>query len=118
METTTVAMDSEEPSDRSQPKFMTLFISKNVYRTEIDKVEPKLWKFTCVSLILGHPVCLRLSVTLFFTFTKIRINSQEQAGCGKDKKKCFCRDCYGRQCNHSPVSLAVYGEVSFCQRTL
>ena len=56
MGTTTVAMDSEEPSDRSQPKFMTLFLSENVYRTEIDKVEPKLWRFTCVSLILGHPV--------------------------------------------------------------
>ena len=52
METPTVAMDSEEPSDRSQPKLMTLFI----YRTEIDKVEPKLWGFTCVTIILGHPV--------------------------------------------------------------
>ena len=56
METTTVAKDSENPSDRSQIKFMTL-LSKNVYRTEIDGVEPKLWRFTCVSLILGHPVC-------------------------------------------------------------
>ena len=28
METTTVAMGSEEPSDRSQPKFMTLFYRK------------------------------------------------------------------------------------------
>ena len=32
------------------------FLSKNFYRTEIDKVEPKLWRFTCVSLILGLPV--------------------------------------------------------------
>ena len=28
MEITTVAMDSEEPSDRSQPKFMTPFCRK------------------------------------------------------------------------------------------
>ena len=56
METTTVAMVSEEPSDRSQPKFMTLFLSKNVYKAEIDKVEPKLWRFTLGTLILGHPV--------------------------------------------------------------
>ena len=28
METTTVAMDSEEPWDRSQPKFMNLFYRK------------------------------------------------------------------------------------------
>ena len=55
METTTIAIDSEEPSDRLQPKFMT-FLSKNVYRTEMDKVEQKLWGFTCVSIILGHPV--------------------------------------------------------------
>ena len=47
-------MDSEEPSDRSQPKFMTIFLSKNVYKTEIDKVEPKLWRFTLGTLILGH----------------------------------------------------------------
>ena len=33
-----------------------IFLSKNVYRTEIDSVEPKLWGFTCVTLILGHPV--------------------------------------------------------------
>ena len=26
------------------------------YRTEIDRVEPKLWRFICVTLILGHPV--------------------------------------------------------------
>ena len=48
-------MDSEKPSDRSQTKFMTLQ-SKNVYRTEVDKVEPKLWRFTFGTLILGHLV--------------------------------------------------------------
>ena len=57
METTLVAMDSENPSNRSQTKFMTL-LSKNVHRTEIDKVEPKLWRFTLGTLILGHPVLL------------------------------------------------------------
>ena len=31
-------------------------ISKNVYKTEIDKVESKLWRFTLGTLILGHPV--------------------------------------------------------------
>ena len=37
-------------------KIYESFLSKNVYRTEIDKVEPKLWGLTCISLILGHPV--------------------------------------------------------------
>ena len=32
------------------------FLSKNVYRTEVDKVEPKLLGFTYVTLILGRPV--------------------------------------------------------------
>ena len=56
METTIVTMDSEEPSDWSQPKFMSFFLSKNVYKTEIDIVESKLWRFTLGTLILGHPV--------------------------------------------------------------
>ena len=37
-------------------KIYDSFVSKNAYRTEIDKVEPKLWRFTCASLILGNPV--------------------------------------------------------------
>ena len=56
MEATIVAMDSEEPSDRSEPKVMTLICRKNVYKTEIDKVEPKLWRYTFGTLFLGHPV--------------------------------------------------------------
>ena len=38
-------------------KIYDSFLSKNVYKTEIDKVEPKLWRFTFGTLILGHPVC-------------------------------------------------------------
>ena len=34
-----------------------------MYRTEIDKVEPKLWWFTCVSLILGHLVLMSLNAS-------------------------------------------------------
>ena len=37
-------------------KIYDSFLSKNVHRTEIDKVEPKLWRFTLGTLILGHPV--------------------------------------------------------------
>ena len=59
IETTSVAnaMDSEKSSVTSlTTKIYDSFLSKNVYRTEIDRVEPKLWGFTCVTLILGHPV--------------------------------------------------------------
>ena len=37
METTTVAMDSEKPSDRSQTKFMTLFYRKTF--TELKSIK-------------------------------------------------------------------------------
>ena len=47
-------MDSKEPSDSSNQN-LTLFLSKNVYKTEIDKVEPKLWRFT-----LGTPCIFKL----------------------------------------------------------
>ena len=40
----------------SPNKIYDYFLLKNVHRTEIDKVEPKLWKFTFRTLILGHPV--------------------------------------------------------------
>ena len=63
METTTVAMDSScygLPVGRTfglvTTKIYDSFLSKNVYKSEIDKVEPKLWRFTFGTLILGHPV--------------------------------------------------------------
>ena len=39
MKTAMNTMESEKPSDWSQAKFKALFLSKNVYRTEIDCVE-------------------------------------------------------------------------------
>ena len=46
-------------------------LSKNVYKTEIDKVEEKLWRFTLGKLILGHPVYLNFSVYSKFRLWKI-----------------------------------------------
>ena len=56
METTTVAMDSEKNLGPITNKIYDSFLSKSIHRTEIDKVEPKLWRFTLGTLILGHPV--------------------------------------------------------------
>ena len=39
-------------------KIYDSFLSKNVYKIEIDKVEPKLWRFILGTLNLGHPVCI------------------------------------------------------------
>ena len=61
METTTVAKDSVKTIPPDTNKIYNFSLSKNVYITEIDKVEPKLWGFTCVSLILGHPVQLAIN---------------------------------------------------------
>ena len=56
METTPVAMDSEKTLGPVANKIYDSCLSKNVYKTEIDKAEPKLWRFTLGTLILGHPV--------------------------------------------------------------
>ena len=58
-------------------KIYESYLSKNVYKTEIDEVQPKLWRFTLGTLILGHPVyiyilsdkqtglCLSISITIY-----------------------------------------------------
>ena len=58
MGTTTVAKDLEEAIRPVTNKIYDSLLSKSVYRTEIDRIEPKLWRFTCVSLILAHPVVI------------------------------------------------------------
>ena len=57
-----------------KPKFMTL-LSKNVYKTEIDKLEPKLWRFTLGTLILGHPVAWTLLISTLYLFISIIENT-------------------------------------------
>ena len=37
-------------------KIYDSYLSKNVYKAEIEWVEPKLWRSTLGTLILGHPV--------------------------------------------------------------
>ena len=49
-----------------QTKIYDSFLSKNVYKTEIDKVELKLWRFTLGTLILGHPV-YSIQYSLYYT---------------------------------------------------
>ena len=75
-------------------KILTLFLSKNVYKAEIDKVKPKLWRFTFGTLILGHSVQY-----VYILLTKTTASQNEVAlsyhrvcGLAKFSGSCFCSD--------------------------